>query len=544
MADEKPEKVILPDKYYHTYFCDLLRFVQKYSGHLLDAPDHSFLVTFGTLSEAAQCTFIRMCNRKGIYFRPSKFAYSEIDDIPAAFKALKAFQFIKEDLDEDPAIISLFTKAELIKAFPDLELKALKKDEIYNILLEEPYAKKLQDFDPIVQLERQDQVEFLKMLYFGSYGKPMTEFVVRDVGHVQLEDLDETKFTAAFESREEALAVFEISQLSRAVYVGLEMIGGIGVHEALLEIDWERLCKHDRAQRVANRIFENLGMQLEREKLPEEAMFYYERSTKHPARERLIRLMDHQGETEKAVKLAEHIQEDYWNASERLFAKDFLNRPNIRINRSTSRKLSEATSIEFEHDPVQHVEDQSLAYFARQGFEGVHGENYIWRNLFGLMLWEELFNQDLGKFHNPLQRRSADLYDNTFFKNHKDHLDQKRASLSTSQKWLKQVNKTFTEKYGKANSFVYWYDEMMVPVEKLISSIKVSALWDILFEIAKNPKDNSAGFPDLLIWNEKEYRLCEIKSPNDHLSAQQLFWLDFMQERGINAEIVRVKYIF
>ena len=60
--------------------------------------------------------------------------------------------------------------------------------------------------------------------------------------------------------------------------------------------------------------------------------------------------------------------------------------------------------------------------------------------------------------------------------------------------------------------------------------------------MSKNLKDNSTGFPDLFIWKGNTYHLYEIKSTNDHLSSQQLFWLNFMQSLGIKAKIIRVNY--
>ena len=55
-------------------------------------------------------------------------------------------------------------------------------------------------------------------------------------------------------------------------------------------------------------------------------------------------------------------------------------------------------------------------------------------------------------------------------------------------------------------------------------------------------KENSAGFPDLFIWNEADYQFYEVKSSNDQLSAQQLFWLDFMASAKIKVDVLRVNY--
>ena len=76
----------------------------------------------------------------------------------------------------------------------------------------------------------------------------------------------------------------------------------------------------------------------------------------------------------------------------------------------------------------------------------------------------------------------------------------------------------------------------------MIELLPFKALKDVLLEMAKNPKENSTGFPDIFVWKNKDYHFHEVKSPNDHLSSKQLFWLDFMQERKIKTEILKISY--
>jgi hypothetical protein len=77
----------------------------------------------------------------------------------------------------------------------------------------------------------------------------------------------------------------------------------------------------------------------------------------------------------------------------------------------------------------------------------------------------------------------------------------------------------------------------------IIERLPLASLKKTMLEIAKNVKDNSTGFPDLFIWNEDEYFFYEIKSPNDHLSAQQLYWINFLQRHSIKADILRLIYL-
>jgi hypothetical protein len=41
-----------------------------------------------------------------------------------------------------------------------------------------------------------------------------------------------------------------------------------------------------------------------------------------------------------------------------------------------------------------------------------------------------------------------------------------------------------------------------------------------MLEMALNLRENTRGFPDLLVWNDEDYAFIEIKSPTDHLSSR------------------------
>ena len=79
-----PDKIILPDKYYLDNFEFLLDFVEKKYHALLSVPEVNFITNFQALSEDAKCLYVRICNRKGIFFRLKKLAYNEINSIESA----------------------------------------------------------------------------------------------------------------------------------------------------------------------------------------------------------------------------------------------------------------------------------------------------------------------------------------------------------------------------------------------------------------------------------------------------------------------------
>lgn len=537
--------IILPPKYYLDYFQDLLHFLEKYYSDILGEPEQEFIEQFDTLSEDAKCLFLRFSNRKGPCFRVNKLDYEEIKDIPAATYELLEEGFISEELPEDYATFNLFLKKELIEAYPD-ELKPFKADPkpelIEHLMLKERSIYEIARQEPVVMVEKQEQFEFLKLLYFGEYKVPMSEFVVRDVGHVKLEKLDENAFRPWCQSREEAAAFFEISQIKSTIRKALKLFPASAIHDEIESIPWTHFQKFSHSEKALSKITLELGQQLEREKEPELALHYYRLSTKSPSKERQVRILDALGYEDEAQTLAADMFENYANATEKIFAKDFLNRPNIRINRSMTARLQNSPSVDLQPQPGLRVEQLVIQHFQETGYDAVHAENFLWRNLFGLIYWEELFDQSQEGFHHPLQRASADLYQPEFFKKRQAAFEAKAQSLNTRKKILSKIESTHDQKYGIAGPMVYWHDNMLDYIRPLIEKLQPKQIKGVTWEMARNMKENATGFPDLFIWNDQEYFFYEIKSPNDHLSAQQLFWLDLMQQLKINADILRVNY--
>ena len=102
--NQKNHQIILPEKYYHQYFIELLLFVQKYSVHLMGAAEELFIHDFHKLGLDAQCLFIRLSNRRGPYFRLDKLKYDEISSLESAAKELEVSGFISRELDPDERI--------------------------------------------------------------------------------------------------------------------------------------------------------------------------------------------------------------------------------------------------------------------------------------------------------------------------------------------------------------------------------------------------------------------------------------------------------
>ena len=314
------ETILLPPKYYLDYFNYLISFVEQHSAHLLGEVGLQFITDFHMITEDAQCLMLRMANRKGEYFRLEKFAYAEIENLGAAAETLIEMNIARLDPPLDPRLFGLFTKVELCAYFPHLVEKSMKKVEVLITLELEATTEDYQLLfakETILHFTRQEHFEFLKLLFFGHRHGQMTEFVVRDVGHVKLENLEDHNFTPWFDSHEEAKAVFELSKLDHAISDYMFMGLPDDLLEIIVPINWSNLIDFPHARKAADKLMLRLGEYFERLKYYDEALSYYALAKKHPARERQIRIYDKTNRKEEAKDLALYVYDHPYNATEK-----------------------------------------------------------------------------------------------------------------------------------------------------------------------------------------------------------------------------------
>jgi hypothetical protein len=176
-----------------------------------------------------------------------------------------------------------------------------------------------------------------------------------------------------------------------------------------------------------------------------------------------------------------------------------------------------------------------------KGENGFFSENYVWKSLFGLTFWEIIFDEEYA--HQPLQRYPTDLFGEDFLEKRREKFLRKMQILDDNKLFIDKILKTIELKNGIANPLVNWFYELSPILETICQQIPSYKFKGVFMEMAKNLKENGKGFPDLFLWNEKEGgRFVEIKSPNDHLSPQQLFWIFTFQKEKIPVEVLRVNW--
>ncbi len=556
---QRPQ-IILPPRYYLDNFRYVVDFVKRLYGGLLNDAELDFIHRFENLGIDAQCLFVRFSNRKGLFFRVNKLNYPEITDLPAALGELLIHGLVERLSAQHDGLATLalgvFTKPELLQLLPldPEEVRALakqKKEDVVQYATQElnfgEIVTSLTTRETVVKVGFEAEVMMLKYLFFGNRGSDMTEFVVRDLGMVNFERYDESKLTARFRTRKEVEDKLLISLTSEELYdLKQAETPAEDIYNWFLNWNETRPELTEIAIPGYQRLVLKVGAFLEKQKLPDQALAVYELSDKVPARERRVRLLFKNGLMDEALALCDEIAVTPQNADERYFANDFRDKilglsEKKRSRKSTTRFLSDAEVVAIPAAYRHHVEAGVMNHYLEQGQDAAFTENYPWRGLFGLVFWDVIYDANVQAIHHPLQRAPSDFYLPDFYLKRELSLKKRLAELPTTADWKAHVERLFHAKYGITNVLVDWSETLLDLVHRLIDLLDPTQLQLILLEMARNLRENTRGFPDLLVWDETgTYSFVEVKSPTDHLSAQQLHWMEYFQAIGVHGKVVRV----
>jgi len=527
---------------------------------ILNEKEIKFLDSYCGLSEDAQCLFIRFSNRSKSFFRVNNLSYPEIADIPAVLQELHENNFIEflcdDHLDRIEEVMDLFTKErhlEFTKTLkPDvMPPKSIRKPDLLRWLLFTYDFKVLCDLicesEPVVKVSYESEVMLMKFLFFGNRHADMTEFVIRDLGHVRFQSFDEQFLSIQFETRKDVDDTLMVSLMKETFDVMKQDFPPEEIYDWFM--NWQASISGNlspKAMPSYNLFIVRVSAWLERKKMLSQALSIYQLTNDAPARERRVRLLYNLGEIDEALALCEEIAENPQNADERYFSQDFyekISNKKKRIVKRTTQALKSAEAIEV---PVMYryqVELGAIHHYRELGFQAVFSENEPWRTLFGLLFWDIIYDTNVKAIHNPLQRVPSDFFLPDFYYKRSGQLLERMKMINTREAIEEVIVTTYQEKLGITNVLVPWYEGALEKVLVLISRLTTDQMYKVLIEMAQNLRENTRGFPDLMVWNDTEYAFIEIKSPTDHLSSRQLHWQHFFAEHGVSSRVVRVNWI-
>lgn len=555
----KPEKVVLPPKYYLEYFQFLIGFVERKYKHLLVTNELAFLDAYHALSEDEACLFIRFCNRTGLFFDSSKLKYEEIANIPQIMESLINKKFIEKPnaswKGQSMNLIKFFSKADLLKILKiakiDIKNSAqyLKEDlvqKVFYTIDHESFVEIVDSNFNVIKVNYEVEVMMLKFLFFGNRHDSMTEFVTRDLGFQRYETFDEEKLVAFFNNRQEVEDRLLISLFAEKFY---ELSATLPLQElAIWFINWVNVYQNELtepARMVLERQKTKAGAFFEKNKFLEEAYEIYQMTDLSPARERSARILHKLGQNDEAMALCQKILGMPNSNDEMYFALDFIKKLEGRstkkkVKKAVTEELHQSESITIAATWRNNVERGVIDYYTNLGKNAVFAENYLWKNLFGLLFWDIIYDTESMAIHHPLQRAPSDVYKPIFFEIRRDKLLDRLDLLHNKEVLKDYITKIFEEKRGIVNPFVDWAQIGHEATLVLCNRVPSAKLRLVMLEMATNIKSNSHGFPDLFVWDEDSYEFVEVKSPTDNLSNQQLFWLKFFERNQIPSKVLRV----
>jgi len=528
----------LPKFYYHRNFCDVIESVAEDLDHLLGKPSLKFLSKFRLLPFEAQCAYVRMCGRKGRVFNIDKFDYPEIEQLSEQFEILKSEGFV-EPVSEHYLrdYFASLTKPELILILSDHICetkfkKSWKKDKLINIAVDEI------DFDDLTLPQNiwvqsgTEALEYVLFLHSGQVEGSLQSLTLRDLGLIKAPKSDQ-KYGAQFGSQDSAKSAWFYA-------AGLRDFrqGNIAALDRLIQTlaTWPApLCSISVGNR--DKLLHKLGGLLERRGDIEAALSAYSRSDTSLCNERVVRLRYKQGDKDWVKTRLEEMIENPSSDDEHAFAQDFYARKFKKKRTSiVTDILRDAETLQLDEAFRNQPERAAMQYFREQGLICKRTENVPWRNLFGLLFWDELYG-DRSARSFPKSLKSGQFYEPN-----KDSIERKLADLDTPHLVMIQLLKTLTKHFGTHQSIIYWGSRSLDRLQAMIENSPKGALAYILRLMAKDWQMAKDGFPDLMVIEDGVARFVEIKATGDVIRRNQLTRLRQLRTAGFRAEILQVSW--
>ncbi len=536
----------LPEKYYLSHFFELVRFIEATSQHLLTPAQQHQLTQVQGLTEPALCLLVRIVNRKSRFVLWSQLDYAEIPDRDAALAELTAQQLVL------PA-----TSAPLVDLLPELNKSQLQAICVSANVAALPAASaKKQLWYECAMANRnsiasssndicQDYLysgfralfEFCLFLYFGHLGGTLAQFAMRDLGVLK---------TMATSSSPSLNAHFD--QLAEAQ-------SGYYYSQQLKELKhWDDAAKQQAAQgllseaRVAavgsyasdkfDLLSYKLGLQL-LEQDQAQGLALLALSGHASAQEKRIRLLFKQGELAACQQLLNAILDDGSDEHLVFFAQDFLR---LKFSAERTSLLTEmlrraAPAIALDEAFVGSPEQGVIDYYQRQGITAIHGENQIWRALFCLTFWPELYQDDKSQLSNEFALLPKTIKDNTFYTTFAAQIEARLTQLQSPAAFKTWLVQQVAQHYGKPNGFMFWYDDLLQDLTLLVDHAPSSALTNYLRLMSQQYLSVKDGYPDLIGVKDGQLFAQEIKGPGDSLRRNQWVRIQQLNQAGFAVSI-------
>ena len=524
----------------------MLDFVATHYSHVL-LPEHvAFLEEFRALPTEAQCLYVRLVNRKGRVFARNRISYPELGDQAPLLATLSESGWIGTPSVEHFAdVLGFLTRAEIYDVVLPIVAgvgRSLKKAALVQFVRDnidpDTFMHAL-NTDRIVVQRRADAVRYLLFLYFGRIRESLSQFTMRDLGLVQTQRLNDT-YESRFGDRVEALEHYFFATRLNAT----KSIADGDLQTFADEIaDWPEPNFPGSAS-LRDTLAHTLGRKAEYSGDVGLALRLYRAGESLQCNERQVRLLLAGGEHDAARRFLERCMDDPRSDEEWLFACDLYEQKFEKKRTSALTDMLRAgETIDIDESKSGAPERAVIEYYESHGFVAFRTENLIWRTLFGLLFWDELFIGGDAGLHSPFEFLPASLANGTFYDQHREHIEERLASLADTAATKKRLLKTSTQHYGTSNGVFRWRRSVNEAIFALLDNAEAASTAAMLRRICGDYRQSRYGYPDLMVVDSDGARFIEVKAEGDQLRRNQLLRLEQLRDAGFRADVVRVRWV-
>ena len=535
----------LPVGYHLAHFREMLDFVRRIYGGILDAERLDWLSRFDALDPNAQSLFVRIANRKGKVFRLAKLSYADVDDIDGRLRELREAGFVSSLREEDfEAALRVLSKDELLAALAEAHAdegvrKSWTRGNVIIAVAERlTFGAVFRNADAFVVQRRRRDLRYLLYLYFGRIEESLTRFALRDLGVVRTHSFRDD-FEARFSTQEEAADSFYYAER-------IAWLDGCGEADmlAMARTAPEWPVPHEAALPLRDTLLHALGRQMEKRGEVEAARALYDLGASPECGERAVRLAYAAGERDSVRERLETMIMAPASDGEALFAQDFLARKfGGKRTSIITDMLREAGTLGLDESSRAAPERGAAQVYQRRGWSAYHAENTPWRTLFGLLLWDIVYDGETAGLHNEFERFPASLKDGTFYAAHEAAVEERLALLDDPTAAMGVLMRVCITRHGTPNAIFRWREEMLERLRPLLELAPAGGLAVVLREMAKDWSNRKDGFPDLVLHRDDALRLVEIKAEGDQIRRNQLAQLVLLRKAGFDVQVERVAWI-
>lgn len=529
----------LPQYYYHRNFTEITNAVETSLTHLLDDAAASFLSDFQKLTFPAQCAYIRMCGRKGTVFNIERFNYPEIEDLSNQYQRLAEHGFVSRvGAQEYQNYLYSLTKHEIIEMLSTHVdghkfRKSWKKDQLIEVALQSVSFQNIALPDSLWAQSRIEPLNYVLFLHSGSTEDSLQKQTLRDLGLVKTPKTT-THYGTQFDTAAAAQTAWFYARGLRNFRLNND-----AALSNMIEIieNWPApRCSQSSVDR--DKLLHRLGGLKEREGVLDTALDLYSRSDSALCNEREIRLRYKAGDKTWVKNRLEALIENPCSDAEHAFAEDFYGRKFHKKRTSVVTDiLRDAETLELDEAFRHQTEQVVLKYYQLSGSVCFRTENTPWRNLFGVMFWDELFATP-NDLRQPSSIKSGDFYDQNT-----TAIEAKLSELNDRNRAMIKLLKTISLNFDRPQKFVNWRTLSVDRIRVLLETSPPNAVASILRLMAKDWHGTKDGFPDLMVVENNTCRFVEVKAEGDVIRRNQLTRIKQMKSAGFAADIVRVKWI-